>query len=335
MIVVTGGAGFIGSNIVKALNRNGVFDILVVDNLSNVEKVANLSKLTIRDYMDKQEFLDAIQSDRTFDRMTTVFHQGACSDTLATDGKYVLQNNFTFSKTLFHFCQRRQAQFIYASSASVYGGGSEFSEEPGNESALNVYAWSKLLFDNYIRQSGAQASPSGSSPPPTTGIQCVGLRYFNVYGPGEFHKGRMASVARHFNNQYLDRQALHLFAGTDGYQNGEQLRDFVYVDDVVNVNLYFMNHPERSGIYNVGAGRAQSFNQVALAVINFHRKRQGQAAVNLFEAVELGLIHYVSMPEALVGKYQNFTEADLTRLRSVGYEEDFDDIEAGISKYLS
>ncbi len=333
MIVVTGGAGFIGSNIVRALNRNGIVDILVVDNLSNAAKVANLSKLVIRDYMDKYEFLGAIQSGRSFDRITTVFHQGACSDTMATDGKYVLQNNFTFSKTLFHFCQRHKAQFIYASSASVYGSGSGFSEDRSNESALNVYAWSKLLFDNYIRQSGNHPTSPGS--PEISGIQCVGLRYFNVYGPGEFHKGRMASVAWHFNNQYREKQTVNLFAGTDGYRNGEQLRDFIHVDDVVDVNLYFMNHPELSGIYNVGTGRAQSFNQVALAVINFHRNRQGLAAVSLQEAVDCGRIHYVAMPETLVGRYQNFTEADLVRLRSVGYEEDFDDIETGINKYLS
>ncbi len=327
MIVVTGGAGFIGSNIVKALNRNGVFDILVVDNLSNVEKVANLSKRIIRDYMDKREFLEAIQSDNPFDRITAVFHQGACSDTLAADGKYVLQNNFTYSKALFHFCQRHKAQFIYASSASVYGSGAEFSEDTSSESALNVYAWSKLLFDNYIRQSGNR--------PGNSGTQCVGLRYFNVYGPGEFHKARMASVARHFNNQYREKQTVNLFAGTGGYQNGEQARDFIHVDDVVNVNLYFMNHPELSGIYNVGTGRARSFNQVALAVINFHRNRRGLTTIDLPEAVDSGQINYIAMPESLVGRYQNFTEADLTRLRSAGYEEDFYDIETGITKYLS
>ena len=326
MIVVTGGAGFIGSNIVTALNRNGIVDILVVDNLSNAEKVANLSKLMIRDYMDKHEFLEIIKSGNPFDRITTVFHQGACSDTMATDGKYVLHNNFTYSKTLFHFCQRHKAQFIYASSASVYGRGSEFLEDTSSESALNVYAWSKLLFDNYIRHPGNHRD--------SPGVQCVGLRYFNVYGPGEFHKARMASVAWNFNNQYRGKQTVNLFAGTDGYQNGEQLRDFIHVDDVVNVNLYFMNHPELSGIYNVGTGRAQSFNQVALAVINLHRSRQELTAIDLREAVDSGRINYISMPETLVGRYQNFTEADLTRLRSVGYEEDFDNIETGIAKYL-
>ena len=327
MIVVTGGAGFIGSNIVKALNRKGITDILVVDNLSNAEKVANLSKLVIRDYMDKHEFLEFVKSGNAFDRINTVFHQGACSDTMATDGKYVLHNNFTYSKSLLHFCQKHKAQFIYASSASVYGSGSEFAENRENESALNAYAWSKLLFDNYIRHLGNH--------PDNLGIQCVGLRYFNVYGPGEFHKARMASVAWHFNIQYREKQVVDLFAGTDGYQNGEQLRDFIYVDDVVNVNLYFMNHPDINGIYNVGTGRAQSFNQVALAVINFHRKRQGKKIIDLQEAVDSRQINYIAMPDALVGKYQNYTEADLARLRSVGYEEDFDHIENGVNKYLS
>ncbi len=327
MIVVTGGAGFIGSNIVKALNRKGITDILVVDNLSNVEKIANLSKLVIRDYMDKQEFLEFVKSGNTFDRITTVFHQGACSDTMATDGKYVLHNNFTYSKSLFHFCRKHKAQFIYASSASVYGSGSEFAEIQENESALNAYAWSKLLFDNYIRHH--------CSHPDNPGIQCVGLRYFNVYGPGEFHKARMASVAWHFNIQYREKQVVNLFAGTDGYQNGEQLRDFIYVDDVVDVNLFFMNHPDINGIYNVGTGRAQSFNQVALAVINFHRSRHGKEVIDLQEAVDSRQINYIAMPDALVGKYQNYTEADLAKLRSVGYEEDFDHIGNGVNKYLS
>lgn len=323
MIVVTGGAGFIGSNIVKALNRQGASDILVVDNLSNVEKVSNLSKLVIKDYMDKREFLKFMESGNTFDEITVVFHQGACSDTMATDGKYVLHNNFTYSKVLFHFCQKHNAQFIYASSASVYGSGAEFVEVRENESALNAYAWSKLLFDNYIRHHG------------NPGIQCVGLRYFNVYGAGEFHKTRMASVVWHFNNQYREYGKVNLFSGTDGYEDGGQLRDFIYIDDVVNVNLYFLNHPGINGIYNVGTGRARSFNDVALAVINFHRKRQGKAVVDLQDAINCHQINYIPMPDALVGKYQSYTQADLVNLRAVEYGENFDSIENGVEKYLS
>ena len=244
MIIVTGGAGFIGANIVRGLNDRGIDDILVVDNLTNVEKIKNLADLKIADYMDKEAFYEVIANARQnksgsrfpeLENITAVFHEGACSDTMASDGKYVLHNNFTFTKALYHFCQDSGSQFIYASSASVYGGGSVFKELPEYESVLNAYAYSKLLFDQYLRKH------------PASSLQTVGLRYFNVYGPREQHKGRMASVAWHFRNQFNSEGHVRLFEGTEGYENGEQKRDFICVDDVVKVNLFLLDNPQVSG----------------------------------------------------------------------------------------
>ena len=323
MIIVTGGAGFIGSNIVKALNREGIEKILVVDNLSNAEKIKNLADLKIIDYMDKHEFYNFMSAGRKFDSVSAVFHQGACSDTMETDGKYVLHNNFTFSKELLHFSQAHNAQFIYASSASVYGSGTVFAEEPKNESTLNAYAWSKLLFDNYMRNLHG------------LNIQCAGLRYFNVYGPRESHKGRMASVAWHFYNQFVEHREVRLFSGSDGYGDGEQLRDFVFVDDVVAVNLFLLKNPGISGVFNVGTGQSQSFNDVALAVINKCKQRLNKDSVSIDEAVSNGEIVYIPMPQGLVGKYQSFTQADLGNLRSVGYDKSFATVSQGVKEYVS
>ena len=329
MIIVTGGAGFIGANIVSALNERGIDDILVVDNLSNAEKIANLAPLSIADYMDKEEFFDMLVRleggaplPASLAQVTSVFHQGACSDTMASDGRYVLHNNFTFSKVLYRFCRQVSAQFIYASSASVYGAGDVFREEPACESTLNAYAYSKLLFDNYVRKN------------PADGFQCVGLRYFNVYGPREQHKGRMASVAWHFRNQYRQSGKVKLFQGTGGYADGEQRRDFVSVDDVVKVNMFLLDNPGVSGIFNVGTGRCQSFNDVAVSVINTLLRKQGRESVSLQVAVEEGLVEYIPMPEALHGKYQSFTEADISRLRDAGYQQDFCSVEVGVQNYF-
>ncbi|MGI9310971.1 MAG: ADP-glyceromanno-heptose 6-epimerase [bacterium] len=322
MIIVTGGAGFIGSNLIQALNRRGVDDILVVDDLEDGDKINNLSDLSIADYMDKREFLSAMQRDDSLGAVAAVLHQGACADTMATDGRYVMENNFAYSKALYHFCARHRAQYLYASSASVYGGGDAFAEAPRNERALNAYAWSKLLFDQFVRRQ-ARAS-----------FQCVGLRYFNVYGPREQHKGAMASVARHFFAQYLRDGQVRLFAGGDGYADGEQRRDFVSVDDIVAVNLFFLDHGDRSGIYNAGTGRSSSFNQVAVAVINACRRRRGQAPTTLRQALREAEIRYIPMPPALHGKYQSYTEADLTQLRDTGYDADFRDIAQGVDEYV-
>ena len=322
MIIVTGGAGFIGSNLVAGLNAAGERDILVVDNLSNADKIKNLSGLDIADYMDKQEFRQIVANGGLTDGVNAVFHQGACSDTMATDGRYVLDNNYTYSKELYHYCRANGVAYLYASSASVYGNGTTFVESPEYESTLNAYAYSKLLFDNYLRRQGDH------------GIQCVGLRYFNVYGPREQHKGRMASVAWHFSGQYRREGKVRLFEGSGGYGNGEQRRDFVSVEDVVAYNLFLLANPTISGIFNLGTGHCQSFNDVAMSVINSLRVRDGLDEIGLDQAQADGIIEYIPMPEALHGKYQSFTEANLEQLRATGYDRPFLSVEEGVSRYI-
>jgi len=321
MIVVTGGAGFIGSNLVRGLNERGFDNILVVDDLSDGDKVRNIEDCDIEDYMDKDEFIRLIQDGREFGGPTAIYHQGACSDTMETDGRYIMQTNYEYSKSLYHYCGKHSIPFIYASSASVYGGGEVFKEEPEYESILNAYAYSKLLFDRYVRKN-----------PSPTETQVVGLRYFNVYGERETHKGRMASVAYHFFNQYHAQGYVNLFEGSGGYENGQQLRDFVWVKDVVDVNLHFLEHPEISGIFNVGTGRAQSFNDVATATLN---TLEG-ANKTTEEWVAQGKLKYIPFPEALVGKYQSYTKADLTHLTIAGeYNKSFATVEEGVGAYVS
>ncbi len=320
MIIVTGGAGFIGSNLVRGLNHRGLNNILVVDDLSDGDKVRNIEDCDIQDYMDKDEFLRRIEQGIEFDGMSAIYHQGACSDTMETDGRYIMRTNYEYSKSLFHYCGQNGIPFIYASSASVYGGGEVFKEDPNVEQALNAYAYSKLLFDRYVRKN-RNVSES----------QVVGLRYFNVYGKGEEHKGRMASVAYHFFNQYHEQGYVNLFAGSGGYADGEQLRDFVWVKDVVDVNLHFLEHPEVGGIFNVGTGRAQSFNDVATSVLNTLESCEKTTA----EWVAEKKLRYIEFPQALVGKYQSFTKADLTNLTITGdYNKTFARVEEGVKHYV-
>lgn len=309
MIIVTGGAGFIGSNLVYELNQRGESQILIVDNLTNAAKFKNLVGLKAADYIDKVEFLEKVQAGKfNSANIRVIFHQGACSDTMEYNGKYMLQNNFEYSKQLLHFALNKKVQFIYASSASTYGNGvNGFVEKPECEHALNVYAFSKLFFDRYVQQLQG-----------VNNRQIVGLKYFNVYGPQENHKGRMASVAYQFYNQLKAGDTLKLFEGVDGYANGEQRRDFIYVKDVAKVNLFFLDNPQISGIYNCGTGKAQSFNDVAQAVI----KHLGR-----------GKIEYIPFPEVLKGKYQSFTQADASKLLAAGYTGGFSDVAAGVAEY--
>lgn len=324
MHIVTGGAGFIGSNLVRGLNQRGVEDILVVDSLADPSKINNLSDCKITDFIDRDDFKGQLETGSCFGSVDALFHQGACSDTMATDGRLVMARNFDYSKMLFKWCQTNGISFIYASSASVYGGGTQFSELPENERPLNVYAFSKWLFDRYVNHHRQMSSS-----------QVVGLRYFNVYGPREDHKERMASVAWHFFNQYREEGSVKLFEGSGGYEPGQQQRDFIYVGDVVDVNLFFLDHPQLSGIFNVGTANSQTFNEVAQAVINGCRRHDGEGPLSLCQLLSQGIIEYIPFPEALVGKYQSYTEADIGSLREIGYRERFLDVEEGVSRYLS
>ncbi|HKK16975.1 MAG TPA: ADP-glyceromanno-heptose 6-epimerase [Gammaproteobacteria bacterium] len=309
MIIVTGGAGFIGSNLVHGLNQKGREDILVVDDLTDGTKFRNIVDARIMDYWDRDTLADAIVNDVAFPEKTdAVFHLGACSVTTEWDGRYMMQNNYDYSKNLFHYCGEKSIPFIYASSGSVYGINENFREIPANEKPVNVYGYSKFLFDNYVRMNSAGMKS-----------QVAGLRYFNVYGPREQHKKAMASVAWHFNQQLLSSGHVKLFRGDGPCADGEQRRDFIHVDDIIRVNLWFMDHPDVSGIFNVGTGKSRTFNDFARAVINWH----GQ-----------GEIEYIDFPEHLRGSYQSFTQADLAALKGAGYSDEFISLEAGVRQYL-
>jgi ADP-L-glycero-D-manno-heptose 6-epimerase len=309
VIVVTGGAGFIGTNVVRALNARGHTDVLIVDELEDGRKLLHLADCEILDVVDRDEFRAALEGGHSLgERVEAVFHQGACADTTRWDGKYVMDTNYAYSRLLFDYCVERQIPLIYASSGAVYGRGPGFREDPEDEAPLNLYGLSKLLFDRYVR---ARLGRLGS--------QVVGLRYFNVYGPFEEHKGDMASVAFKLHHQLLRDGRVRLFEGSDGYADGEQRRDFVWVGDVASVNLWFLDHPEVSGVFNVGTGRSQTFNDVAHAVIGFHGR---------------GEIQYLPFPEKLRRRYQSFTEADVAALRAAGYKERFLPVEEGVPRYL-
>ncbi len=309
MMIVTGGAGFIGSNIVRGLNARGHKNILVVDDLTDGHKYQNIMDCEIQDYMDKNDFLQNLQTGKKFpSHIQALFHEGACSTTTEWNGQFMLKNNYEYTKTVLHYALERKIPLFYASSAAVYGNNQIFKEDIKHEAPLNVYGYSKFLFDQYLRYLL-----------PNLRSQVVGFRYFNVYGPREQHKGSMASVAFHLNNQLQQDGIVRLFEGSGSYGPGEQRRDFIFIDDVVKVNLWFFDHPEKSGIFNVGTGRSQTFNDVANAVLAWHGK---------------GKIQYVPFPEHLREHYQSFTEADISALQQAGYNEKFSSVEEGVKAYL-
>ena len=321
-VVVTGAAGMIGSNLVRGLNAIGIDDVIAVDDLTDGPKYRNLLGAEVSDYFDKSEFY-ARFANGEFGKVDVVFHEGACSDTMEHDGRFMLDTNYRCSKGLLDACQAQGTRLLYASSAATYGGSASFVETPEFERPLNVYGYSKLLFDNVVRR---------MLPRRTT--QVVGFRYFNVYGPREQHKGRMASVAFHHVNQFRETGKVRLFGEYGGYGPGQQSRDFVFVNDVVAVNLWFLQHPEQSGVFNLGTGLAQPFNDVALATVNAARALKGEAALPLDTLVAQGLVEYIPFPEALVGKYQSFTQADLSQLRATGCDHGFADVATGVKAYI-
>ncbi len=321
-VVVTGAAGMIGANLVHGLNAAGIDDIIAVDDLTDGAKFRNLLGARIADYFDRDEFYARFARGE-LGRVEAVFHEGACSDTMVHDGRFMLAQNYRCSKDLLDACQAQRVRLIYASSAATYGAGTVFAEAPANERPLNVYGWSKLLVDQAVRRTLPCAS-----------AQVVGLRYFNVYGPREQHKGRMASVAFHHCQQYRAHGRVKLFGDYGGYGPGQHARDFVSVDDVVAVNLWFLAHGQASGIFNLGSGRAQPFNDVAQACVNACRALDGEPALPLAELVARGLVEYIDFPAALVGKYQCFTQADLGALRATGCAHDFVDVARGVRRYV-
>ena len=309
MIIVTGGAGFIGSNIVKALNERGRDDILIVDNLGKGEKYKNLIGLKFYDYIHRDNFLISV-TEGDFDDfdIEVIFHEGACSDTMEYDVNYMIKTNYEYSKTIFNFCADNEVDLIYASSASTYGSGDNgFTENETCENALNPYAFSKLLFDRYVRANLDEVDN-----------KVIGLRYFNVFGPQEFHKGRMASIAYQMYKQIKNTGVIKLFKGTDGYADGEQRRDFIFVKDVAKVNLWCWENDIENGVYNCGTGNATTFNAVAQAVIS---------------ALGTGKIEYIDFPETLQGKYQSFTQADTRKLLGAGYDGGFTNINDAVKQY--
>ncbi len=321
-IAVTGAAGMIGSNIAHALTAAGCDDIIAVDDLRHGDKFRNLRGARISDYFDQEEFYGRFAR-RELGKIAAVFHQGACSDTMEQDGRLMLRNNYRCSKDLLDACQLQGVRLMYASSAAIYGNSTSFAEQPQFERPLNVYGYSKLLFDDVVRR----VLPSATS-------QVVGLRYFNVYGPREQHKGRMASVAFHHFNQYRDSGKVRLFGEYGGYGPGQQVRDFIHVDDVVAVNLWFLEHPQSNGVFNLGTGRAQPFNDVAQAIVNACRAQRGEPALTLEQQVRQGMVEYIPIPEALIGKYQCRTQADLAQLRAAGVEHEFLEVATGVRRYV-
>ena len=309
MIIVTGSNGFIGSNLIKGLNENGYKDIIAVDDQDDPELKENIAHCDVHDFLNIDEFINLIRNNEIDGtKIRAIFHQGACSNTMEWDADFLYNNNLLYSKELLNFSKKTKTPLIYASSASVYGAGKIFKESVEYEDPINLYAYSKFKFDQLVRQELIKSE-----------TQIVGLRYFNVYGPQEQHKGTMASVVFHLHNQLKDYEEIKLFEGSEGYDDGEQRRDFIYIEDVVKVNLWFLKNQKVSGIFNVGTGKSQTFNEVAHSVINWNKR---------------GKINYVPFPEKLKGAYQSYTQANISKLREAGYKDEFLNVQEGVKKYL-
>ncbi len=319
-LVVTGAAGFIGANLIEGLNARGFHDIIAVDHEREGAKASNLADLKFSEFLAADTFY-ARFAQGDFGKIEAVFHQGACSDTMEQRHDYMMANNFDCSRQLFEACQSQGTRLLYASSAAVYGNSTVFAESPACEAPLNLYGTSKLMFDNFLREKLGTASHSRFA---QTTSQVAGFRYFNVYGPREQHKGRMASVAFHQFNQMQQTGRVKLFGAYGGYAAGQQQRDFVSVSDVVAVNLWFFDQISISGIFNLGTGRTQPFNDVARAVVQHAQPYQPPE----------DFIDYIDFPEALIGKYQSYTQADLTALRAAGCDHAFEDVQTGVARYM-
>jgi ADP-L-glycero-D-manno-heptose 6-epimerase len=329
VIVVTGAFGFIGSNLVKELNRRGFSDIIAVDNLSNGDKIGNLVDCDILDFVDKEDFINEVVAGGYDGQLDYIIHQGACSSTTVSDGRYMMRNNYEYSTSLLEYCQKNEVPLLYASSAATYGANTEFVEKREFEAPLNVYGYSKFLFDQMVRR----YFENGLTAP------VVGLRYFNVYGPREYHKGRMSSVVYHNYNQLIKNNPAKLFEGCQGYGDGEQVRDFISVSDAVKVNMFFFeNHlnerEEISGIFNCGTGVARSFNDLALTTINAIRHNQGLDTFTLQQAIAQGILSYIPFADDLAGKYQCYTQANINALRESGFKDEFMTLEVGVQEYI-
>ncbi|HPI18859.1 MAG TPA: ADP-glyceromanno-heptose 6-epimerase [Candidatus Kapabacteria bacterium] len=311
MIIVTGGAGFIGSCFVKKLNDEGIKDIIIVDHLGNSEKWKNLVNKKYFDYIDKHVFIELLESGRLDElSIEAIFHFGACSVTTEKDADYMMDNNFQYSKILAMYSTEHNIKFIYASSAATYGAGENgYSDSVvQNFIPLNVYGYSKQAFDEWVEKNNLFK-------------KFVGLKFFNVFGPNEYHKGSMASMVYKSYNQIKNEGKVKLFkSNSKDYKDGEQMRDFVYVKDVIDI-IWEMYQKEITGLYNLGTGKARSWNDLAKAV---------------FAAMELEpKIEYVDMPDELKEQYQNFTEADMKKLKKTKLNIKFNTLEDNVRDYVS
>ncbi|MEA3225442.1 MAG: ADP-glyceromanno-heptose 6-epimerase [Planctomycetota bacterium] len=312
MIIVTGGAGFIGSALIAQLNARQITDILVVDQLGTDRKWKNLRNLFFADYLEKNDLLDMIIDGKLDSPIETIFHLGACSDTTEADASYLIKNNYEYTKLLAQWATNANIRFIYASSAATYGDGSAgFEDQEENIDVLcplNMYGYSKHAFDLWARRSGLLKS-------------MVGLKYFNVYGPNEYHKGNMRSfIAKAFEQINADGKVRLFRSHEPDYTDGGQVRDFVYIKDAVDMTLFFFDNPHLNGLYNVGTGEARTWNDLVIAVF-----------------VAMGIkpnIEYIDMPDSIRNQYQYFTKADVSKLRNAGYDKQTTPLEDAIKDYV-